>query len=102
MTKPASGAWYDLEPIEYARGLEYRADRSDESARRQRAQGKPWSEQEAQRYERQARRLRAMALLCVRSTATRAGDVDFLGMSDPTQTPEAEAAAIAKAEGGRG
>lgn len=91
-------AWYDLSPAAYAKGLRYSADRSDETAAHHIATGKPWSSHEADRYRRQARRLRAMALLCDRSTATRAGDVDFLGMKDPSQSREAESAAIAKAE----
>lgn len=96
--KQVPGAWYDQPPAGYAKGLRYGADRSDECARRKREEGKPWSAYDAERFERQARRLRAMALLCERSTATRAGDVDFLGMSDPTRTREAEDAAIAQAE----
>ena len=91
-------AWYDLHPSNYARGLRYHADRSDESAARREAEAKPWSTGEAERYRRQARRLRAMAILCDVSTAATAGGVDFLGMTDPTQPREAEDAAVAKAE----
>lgn len=93
------GAWYDQSPADYARGLLYGADRSDETARHKRDEGKPWSYIDAEHFERQARRLRAMARLCTRSNATRAGDVDFLGLTNPAQSREAEAAAIAKAEG---
>ena len=87
--------WYDLQPSDYARGLRYSADRSDECATRQMADGKPWSGYEVERFHRQARRLRAMALLCDRSTAARAGDIDFLGLMNPAQSREDEDAAIA-------
>jgi hypothetical protein len=91
-------AWYDLPPSGYARGLRYHAARSDESAARKEAEGKSWSVGEAERYRRQARRLRAMALLCDASAAATAGGVDFLGMTDPSQPRDAEDAAIARAE----
>jgi hypothetical protein len=91
-------AWYDLPPKEYARGLCYAADRSDESAGSKEAEGKSWSRDDAARYRRQARRLRAIATLCDRSDAAKAGTVDFLGLSDPAQSREAEMMAIAKAE----
>lgn len=80
--------WYDQPPIEYAKGLRYNADRSDETADRCEKEGKPWSQSEVEHFRRAARRLRAMALLCDRSRATRAGDVNFLGMSSPAQTNE--------------
>lgn len=89
--------WYDLPPAKYAEGLRYSADRSDESAARRLSEAKAWSAGEADHFARQAKRLRAMARLCDKSTATRAGDVDFLDMHNPAQTREAEAAAVAAA-----
>jgi hypothetical protein len=91
-------AWYDLPPARYAAGLRYGAERSDECAAHKMAEAKPWSDGEAKRYRQQARRLRAMATLCERSTAARAGDVDFMGLNCPRQTPESEATACAYAE----
>lgn len=91
-------AWYDLAPSSYARGLRYSADRSEDSAKHKEAEGKSWSAGEALRYHRQARRLRAMALLCDASSAATAGKVDFLGMTDPTQSIEAELFAVLKTE----
>lgn len=95
---PKFGNWYDIHPLEYAKGLEYSAARSDECAIRQETEGKPWSAYEADRYRRQARRLRAMVLLCKNTTEVRAGRVDFLGLSDPTRSREEEDAAVAIAE----
>lgn len=91
--------WYNQSPASYATALRYSAERSDRGAARRRAEGKPWSEGDAIHLERQARRLRAMALLCDRSSAARAGDVDFLGLDNPSQSREAEDAAVLKAEG---
>lgn len=90
--------WYDASPAEYAKTLLYGAERSERSARHYDTEGKPWSPREAEYMRRQARRLRAMATLCEASKATRAGDVDFLGMSDPRQSIEELERAIAKAE----
>ncbi len=89
-------AWYDLTPVQYAIGCRYKADRSDEVATYKTTEGKPWSRYDEELFRRQARRLRAMATLCDRSTATSAGDVDFLRLNDPTLDPEDEDAAIAK------
>lgn len=91
-------AWYDLPPPGYARGLRYHAERSDETATRIEGGGKSWSAGDADRYRRQARRLRAMALLCDASPAARAGEVDFLGMTNPSQSLVDEMDAVAKAE----
>lgn len=91
-------AWYDLPPASYARGLRYHAERSDEVATRIESGGKPWSAGDADRYRRQARRLRAMALLCEASQAATAGAVDFLGMTNPSQSLVDEQDAVAKAE----
>lgn len=96
--KTVPGAWYDQTPASYANGCRYGAERSDRSAERIAAEGKPWSEHEAERFRRQARRLRAMAILCDRATCATAGEVDFLGMTNPSQSREAEDAAVAQAE----
>lgn len=93
--------WYDLTPASYAESLRYSAERSDESAMRHAAEGKPWSPGEADHFRRQARRLRAMALLCDRSTAARAGEIDFRRLSDPTRSREEEDRIVAEIEGGR-
>lgn len=87
--------WYNLTPAQYAESLRYYAKRSDESAAHRRAEGKPWSRHDAERMERQARRLRAMAILCDRSAAKRAGGIDFQRLSDPTLDRETEAATVA-------
>lgn len=96
--RPNSGIWYDQHPHDYAKYLEFCAERSDANAARYEAEGKPWSAYEIDRARRQARRLRAMALLCMRSEATRAGNVDFLRLSDPTLTREEEGAIVRKME----
>lgn len=96
VTPKGLAVWYDMPPADYAESLRYGAARSDESAARQRAEGKPWSEHEARHMERQARRLRAMALLCDRSPADRAGAVDMRRLSDPTLDRETEAATVAE------
>lgn len=91
-------AWYDLHPCDYAKGLEFSASRSEEIAERKETEGKPWSSSDADRFRRQARRLRAMARLCVRSNAKRAGDVDFRRLSDPTLALDEEEIIIAEIE----
>lgn len=90
--------WYNLTPAEYAKGLRFNADRCDQQAAHHRTDGKSWSEYEAQRSERNALRLRAMAMLCDISTEPTTGKVDFFDMSNPAQSREDEAAAIARAE----
>jgi len=85
--------WYDMPPKEYAKSCRYSAERSDASATRIRAEiqatwrDKPplRGEDEAKYFDRQARRCRAMALLCENSDAKRAGDVDFKGLDRPEQ-----------------
>ena len=85
--------WYDSPPKEYAKSCRYSAERSDASAARIRAgmrcttRDKPplRGEDEARYFDRQARRCRAMALLCENSDATRAGDVNFMGLDRPEQ-----------------
>lgn len=90
--------WYDLAPRDYAKGLRFKADRSDECAACRLAESKPWSPGEAMHFTRQARRLRAMALLCDRSEAATAGDMDFRGLHDPTLPREEEDRVIAEIE----
>lgn len=90
--------WYDLHPTAYAVGLRYSAANSDKSAVRRLSEGRPWSPGEAEHFRLQARRLRAMALLCENSSATRAGDVDFRGLSDPTTSKEDVERIVAKTE----
>lgn len=90
--------WYDLPPSEYAKSLRYGAKRCEEQAKRHAAESKPWSAHEAARSLHAARRLQAMAMLCDKSTADAAGDVDFLGMNDASQPEAEEAHAIALAE----
>jgi len=90
--------WYNLPPADYAKTLRFNAERSDECAAHRRKEAKPWATHEAATFERQARRLRAMALLCDRSPAPCAGQVEFLGLNDPSQSREAEAMAIEHAE----
>lgn len=91
------GGWWNLTPTEYAKGLRFGAERSGESAARMRAQGRTYSEHDAHHLERQARRLRAMALLCDVAKCATAGAVDFLGMANPGQGEAAEAWAINQA-----
>lgn len=93
------GAWYDQTPGAYAESLRYSAERSEKTAERKAAEGKPWSDYESEGFRRQARRLRAMAVFCDRSSATRAGNVDFRGLQYPDTSREIEDAAIAAAEG---
>lgn len=92
--------WYDMTPASYAEGLRLSAIGSDECAARKATEGKPWSAYDADFYRRQARRLRAMALLCDRSTAARAGEIDFRRLSDPTHSREDEDRVVAEIEGG--
>jgi len=87
-------AWYDRTPAERAKGLRYAADESERCAKFLASIG----DDRAERYVRQARRLRAMAILCDHSKATKAAHVDFLGMTEPSQTREQEDKAVAKAE----
>lgn len=91
--------WYEQPAASYALYLRFCAERSDAQVARHRAEAKPWGAYEINRAERQARRLRAQARLCELAGDVLAGDVDFLGMSDPSQSREAEDAAVAKAFG---
>ena len=90
--------FYNLTPAQYAAELRESAERSDRSADRYAVEGKPWSAGEEKYMRRQSRRLRAMATLCDRSTATRAGEVDFLGLHDPTREREREDEIVAGIE----
>lgn len=90
-------AWYLNTPSAYATGLRYNADRSDECATYQERRADSYAAVLANRYRRQAKRLRAMAHLCDISAAETAGDIDFFGMMDPSQSEADEDAAIKKA-----
>lgn len=90
--------WYDQTPAEYAKCLRFNAERSDRAADVKLAECKPWSRGEAEHFRRQARRLRAMALIAEHSTEARAGDVDFRKLHDPTLRPEREAGVVAAVE----
>lgn len=79
----SEATWADDPPKEYAKLCRFMAERSTRSAARQRAEAKPWSEGEAKYFDLQARRCRAMALLCENSKAERAGDIDFRGLDRP-------------------
>jgi hypothetical protein len=79
----SKATWADDPPKEYAKLCRSAAERSTKSASRQRAEAKPWSEGEAKYFDQQARRCRAMALLCENSKAERAGDIDFRGLDKP-------------------
>lgn len=87
--------WYQLHPREYARGLRFNAERSEEQVQRHISEAKPWSWMEVERTKRQARRLRAMAILCDRSTAERAGQIDFQGLNSPSLPQEDEEKIVA-------
>lgn len=91
-------AWYDLPPADYARGLRYRAEASEGCASHWSKQDGALATQYAERYRHQARRLRAMATLCDRSDAHRAGDVDFHDLGDPTMAHEIEEEIIREIE----
>lgn len=94
--------WYDSTPAEHAKWLRFRAAENDASEARWRARQskEPWAAGEADFFRGQARRLRAMALLCERSTAPRVGGggVDFRGLSDPTQPLGVRDAVVAEIE----
>ena len=90
--------WYDLTPDQYAEFLRYSAERSDRSALRIEAENKPWSAGDAHRMRRQARRLRAMALLCDAADAGRVGYVDMRRLNDPTCPRDLEDETVAAIE----
>jgi hypothetical protein len=90
--------WYNLTPKEEAAQLRYHAENSERSAARMRAARSGYSEHDARDMDRQARRLRAMAILADRSPASTAGKVDWMGLGDPSRSLESEAAAVAYAE----
>jgi len=90
--------WYDQTPAEYAHTLRWYAARDDESVAARRAAPGHHFEHDIRHTERQARRLRAMALLCDRSTAATAGDMDFRGLMNPGNSWEHEEAVISQIE----
>lgn len=83
---------------EHAKYLRFAAENSDRSAQRHREQGKPWSEGEAKYMDRQARRLRAMALLCDANPTARTGDINFMRLTDPSLPQEDEQIIVAEIE----
>jgi hypothetical protein len=85
--------WYDMTPADYAKGLRYSARRADDDAEKYEARPESWAKFDAAYNRAQARRLRAMAMLCDMSDATRAGDVDFRKLNDspPTLTAQIDA-----------
>ncbi|TPI86407.1 hypothetical protein [Mesorhizobium sp. B2-8-9] len=90
--------WYNAPAASYARSLRYGAERNDECAAYKATENKPWSAREAEANRHQARRLRAMALLCDRTPDAPAGSIDFRGLSDPTTPHDIETATIAAIE----
>lgn len=90
--------WYNSPSSTYADGLRYNAARNDECAAYKDSEDKAWSAGDAERNRRQARRLRAMAMLCDRSPNMPAGKIDFRGLNDPTRSSEQEIAAIEQIE----
>lgn len=92
--------WYNLPAESYAKDLRYNAERNDECAAYKDTEGKPWSNGEAERSRHQARRLRAMALLCDRNPHVAAGSIDFRGLSDPITPRETEVEIIQDIEAG--
>lgn len=90
--------WYNLPGSRYAKSLRYNAERSDECAAHKEAEGKPWSAGEVLHLRRQARRLRAMALLCGRSPDAPASHIDFRGLDDPTTPRDVEDSTVAAIE----
>lgn len=90
--------WYDLQPEEYAKSLRYGADRQEECAKFKDKENKPWSAHEATINRKIARRLRAMAILCDQSNASRAGNIDFRLLNDPTISSEYEERIVTEIE----
>lgn len=98
--------WYTFPAGRYAENLRWQAERCDESAKRKLQEDvpeslrtlKPWDIGEAADMRRQARRLRAMAIICDRTPDIPAGSVDFCGLSDPTTPRDVEEATIAAIE----
>jgi hypothetical protein len=92
--------WYELSPATEARALRWYAERNDETAARRRADPypKPWDALDIERFERTARRLRAMAMLADVAECDRASQVDWLDMRNPGQSRDEEDAAVALAE----
>lgn len=78
--------WYNLPASDYAKGLRFYAESNDECAAFKDREGKPWSAGDAARNRQQAKRLRAMAMLCDRLPGSPAGSIDFRGLSDPSKS----------------
>jgi hypothetical protein len=100
--------WYNAPASSYARTLRFNAEGSEQSAKRKRQEDvpaslrnlKPWDIRDAERFEHQARRLRAMAALCDRNPTVPAGRIDFRGLKDPTTPNDAELTVIEAIERG--
>lgn len=92
--------WYNQPGRTYANSLRYNAERSEESAKRLDNEPHAWSRRDADYMHHQARRLRAMALLCDRHPEKPAGHIDFRGLSDPTTPRHLEAEICAAIEQG--
>lgn len=92
--------WYNSRASAYAASLRYGAEISDENAKRQEQEGKPWSRMEADRMRRQSRRLRAMATLCDRNPDLPSSRIDFRGLSNPITPTDAEIAIVEAIERG--
>lgn len=101
--------WYDLLPSEYAGYLNFCADRREEQINRyletlrgaKKSVTMPsWTYADATQAQWSMRGLRAHAWLLSISDAARAGDVDVLGLSDPTMPTALEQALIEAIEDG--
>jgi len=98
--------WYTFPAKRYAATLRWNADRSEENALRKLQEDvpetlrnlKPWDITEAEQMRRQARRLRAMAMLCDRNPDAPAGAIDFRGLSDPITPRDVEDSTVAAIE----
>jgi len=97
-----------MTPEQYAKSLRYSAESSDRSAARWRNPNeRPFkggceqiAEMEARHFDRQSRRLRAMALLCDRSTAATTRGVDFFDLHNPAMSLERELYIVERIERG--
>lgn len=92
--------WYNAPASSYAATLRYNAESSDRSAARMEADSKSWSASDAEHMRRQARRLRAMAMLCDRNPTVPAGAIDMRGLSNPGTPRDVEAATVEAIEAG--
>ncbi|WP_269581934.1 hypothetical protein [Roseibium sp. Sym1] len=92
--------WYTLPGKTYATSLRFNAVRAEQSAERREAEGMPWSAGDAEKMRQDARRLRAMAMLCDRSPDYPAGSIDFRGLSDPTTPKDVQDTIVTDIEAG--